>query len=174
MHLPYIGNVSTRFEKAISQAVGRCFGSVSVLIHFSSRSMLPKTRKDRLSILSRSKVIYKFLCHCRSAYIGKTTQRLRKRIDQHVPSCFRNRCANRAIPSASSCSSAIAEHLCSNDACGRHYDDSMFTIVSSARNQFHLDVLEACYIGAVNPVLCKKKQFVYSTCLPVTWRYLSS
>ena len=35
-----------------------------------------------------------------------------------------------------------------------------FSILSRARNQFHLDVLEAVYIKVHNPELCQQKEYV--------------
>ena len=42
--------------------------------------MLPVTRKDVLPTTLKSSVIYEYLCHCDSRYVGKTSQRLRGRI----------------------------------------------------------------------------------------------
>ena len=36
-------------------------------------------------------VIYEYVCHCDSRYVGRTTQRLQERIKQHVPKAIRQR-----------------------------------------------------------------------------------
>ena len=56
--------------------------------------------------------------------------------------------------------SAIACHLAANRSCVEKYSDSDFKVLSHARNQSHLDVLEALYINVFDPVLCKQKLFV--------------
>ena len=166
MRLPYIGNISNRFDKEISRAVGRCFGQVDVCTHFSSQAMLPRARKDPLPALSKSNVIYGFVCHCGSAYVGRTSHRLRKRMNEHVPSYFRKRKPNQAKPSKRKYSSAIAEHLCRNEKCGEKYSDDMFSVIARGRNAYHLSVLEACFIKSRSPILCKQK-FIYKTLLPL-------
>ena len=166
MRLPYIGNISNRFDKEISRAVGRCFGQVDVCTHFSSQAMLPRARKDPLPALSKSNVIYGFVCHCGSAYVGRTSHRLRKRMNEHVPSYFRKRKPNQAKPSKRKYSSAIAEHLCRNEKCGEKYSDDMFSVIARGRNAYHLSVLEACFIKSRSPILCKQK-WIYKTLLPL-------
>ena len=39
-------------------------------------------------------------------------------------------------------SSAIAEHLLNNYDCAKNYNDSHFSILSKARNDYHLSVLK--------------------------------
>ena len=60
--------------------------------------------------------------------------------------------------------SAITRHLkshhnCLRAVCGPNMLDH-FSILSRARNQFHLDVLEAVYIKVHNPELCQQKEYV--------------
>ena len=56
--------------------------------------------------------------------------------------------------------SAIAKHLCDSERCRQAYKDSDFRVLSLARSEYHLRILEAVYIKRDSPVLCRQKQFV--------------
>ena len=53
--------------------------------------MLPTAKQDVLPANQRSMVIYEYVCHCDSRYVGRTTQRLKERIKQHVPKAIRQK-----------------------------------------------------------------------------------
>ena len=80
LHIPWIGNVSMKFEKQITSAVKRCFFSVEPGVVFNTRQLLPAIKKDVLPSHHHSNVIYQFVCHCDSRYVGRTSQRLEERI----------------------------------------------------------------------------------------------
>ena len=46
--------------------------------------MLSAAKKDVLPANQSSMVIYEYVCHCDSQYVGRTTQRLQEHIKQHV------------------------------------------------------------------------------------------
>ena len=109
-------------------------------------------------------------CDCR--YVGRTSQRLQDRINQHIPRCIRSdkrptknlpnrECKITSTPSAY-CDSAIGQHVLENKECAKHFNDAQFSILATARSLFHLSVLEATYINALQPILCRQKEFVYS------------
>ena len=58
--------------------------------------------------------------------------------------------------------SAIGQHLLESNQCARNYSDSQFKILTTARSQFHLSLLEAVYISRIKPDLCRQKQFVFT------------
>ena len=60
------------------------------------------------------------------------------------------------------CDSAFGLHLLQNPDCAAHYHDRQFSILSKARTQFHLAALEAIFITTQQPILCRRKEFVYS------------
>ena len=60
------------------------------------------------------------------------------------------------------CDSAIGQHLLENDQCVLNYDDKRFSILATTRSSFHLNLLEAAYIKTQRPVLCRRKEFVYT------------
>ena len=45
----------------------------------------PSTKKDVLPSHHCSNLVYLFVCHCDSRYVGRTSQRLQERIKQHIP-----------------------------------------------------------------------------------------
>ena len=74
-----------KFEKQITSAVKRCFFYVKPHAIFNTRQLLPAIKKDVLPSHHHSNVIYQFVCHCDSRYVGRTSQRLEERIKQHIP-----------------------------------------------------------------------------------------
>ena len=175
LHIPWIGDVSTKFEKQITSAVKRCFFSVQPRVVFTTRQLLPATKKDVLPSHQHSNLIYQFKCHCDSRYVGRTSQRLEERIKQHVPRSISNptaMCEDRQnLPRACKANSgrtqqfhesAIGQHLLDNIECARHYNNCMFSVLARGRSSFHLSALEATFIKSLKPPLCKQKEFVYS------------
>ena len=175
LRAPWIGSASQQLEHQVKSAVQNCFGAVSPRLIFSSQSMLPVAKKDVLPANQRSMVIYEYVCHCDSRYVGRTTQRLQERIKQHVPKAIRQKTSqptrtqpNRKCKAKSKTQfepesdSAIGQHLLESNQCARNYSDSQFKILTTARSQFHLSLLEAVYISRIKPDLCRQKQFVFT------------
>ena len=54
LKLPYIGNVSMRFEKQIKKAITKCYATVSPRLVFSSRTIFPSIRKDSVPTTQNS------------------------------------------------------------------------------------------------------------------------
>ena len=162
-----------KFEKQITSAVKRCFFSVEPRVIFNTRQLLPATKKDVLPSHHHSNVIYQYVCHCDSRYVGRTSPRLEDRIKQHVPRSITNPPASHNRQSLSrSCKnntrpqqfheSAISQHLLDNAQCALYYSDDKFSILARGCSSFHLSALEATFIKSLNPLLCKQKEFVYS------------
>ena len=122
----------------------------------------------------KSNIVYQYLCHCDSRYVGRTSQRLQQRITQHVPKSvqgvhtFQDRtslarsCKPIKSLNTEISSSAIGQHLLHNQLCAQNYSDDKFSILAHGRTAFHLLTLEATYIKTSKPNLCKQKEFVYS------------
>ena len=85
LHLPWLGNVLMRYEMQIKTAVKRCYFAVEPCIVYTTRQLLPVAKQDVLPAFHQSNIVYQFLCHCDSQYVGHTFQRLQQRIKQHVP-----------------------------------------------------------------------------------------
>ena len=129
-----------------------------------------------------SNVIYQFVCHCDSRYVGRTSQRLEERIKRHVPRSIANPLASHNRQSLSrSCKanirpqqfheSSVDQHLLDNARCALHCNNDKFSILARGRSSFHLSALEATFIKSLNPLLCKQKEFVYS--LKISQSFLS-
>ena len=168
--LPWISNVSSKFENQISKAITSCYYAVKPRVVYNTRVMLPSAKKDCVPTTQKSCVVCEFSCRCEARYVGRTTQRLADRI-KHVPMSIRKKSNTvREQPpricnknnSEINCESAIAQRLIANPECAKTYTDDNFLIIGHARLFFHLSVLESVYIKTQNPVLCRQKEFVFS------------
>ena len=116
-------------------SVSNCFGAVQPQMVFSTRRILPAIHKDLLPTFQQSNVVYEYVCHCDSRYMGRTSQRLQDRIRQHVLRSIRNRTSQeRKQPERPGkltnliphCDSAIGNHLLHKQKCASHYKDNQF------------------------------------------------
>ena len=126
LYLPWLRNVSTKFEKQITTAIQRCYFAVETLVVFTTRPLLPTTKKDILPAHHHNNVIYQFVCDCNSQYVGRTSQRLQEHIKQHVPRSIRNHhssqdrsnlscaCKKNSTSQIITHDSAIGQHLLKN------------------------------------------------------------
>ena len=157
----------------IKTAIKRCYFAVKPCIVYTTRQLLPAAKKDELLALYQSNIVYQFLCHCDSRYVGHTSQRLQQRIKQHVPKTILQEhisqdrstlaCSCKPIRSfkAETSFSAIGQHLSQNPTCACEYNDNKFSILACGCTSFYLCTLEATYIKTSKPNLCKQKEFVY-------------
>ena len=128
---------------------------------------MPHTNKDVLPSLTSSNIIYKFTCRCDNGYVGRTSQRFEVRQRQHVPKSLLTTISNHPESSPTPLShssanrSAIAEHLIHSPQCATDFTYDQFSIICKAKHKHQLKVLEALYIRALRPVLCKQKSLVY-------------
>ena len=76
LRLPWLGNVSLRYEMQTKTAVKHCFFAVELCIVYTTRQLLPVAKKDVLPAFHQSSIVNEFLCHCDSRYVGRTSQRL--------------------------------------------------------------------------------------------------
>ena len=91
LKLPWIGNVSSRFENQINKAITSCFYAVKPRAAYNTRVMLPSAKKDSIPTIQKSCVVYEFSCRCEARYIGHTTQRLADRLKQYVSTSIRTK-----------------------------------------------------------------------------------
>ena len=157
LHLPWLGNVSLRYEMQIKTVAKRCYFAVEPCIVYTTRQLLPAAKKDVLPAFHQSNIVYQILCHCNSRYMGRTSQRLQQRIKQHVPkTILQKHISQNRRTLARSCKpirsfktetsfSAIGQHLLQNPTCTHEYNNK-FSILACGRTSFHLFTLEATYI----------------------------
>ena len=91
LKLPWIGNISLKFENEIKSFVEHCFRTVEPRILFSTRKIFPSIHKDAVSSIQQSVVKYKYVCRCDCRDVGRTSLRLEERINQHVPNFSRRK-----------------------------------------------------------------------------------
>ena len=173
LHLPWLGKVSMKYEMQIKTAVKRCYFAVEPRIVYITRQLLPTAQKDVLPASHQSNIVYQFLCHCDSRYVGRTFQRLQHSIQQHVPKTIlqehisqdRSTLARSCKPirslKAETSFSAIGQHLLQTPTCAPEYNDNKFFVLAHGRTSFQLSTLEATYIKTSKPNLCKQKEFAY-------------
>jgi len=169
LKLPWIVNVSSKFENQISKAITSCYYAVKPRVVYNTRVMLPSAKKDCVPTTQKSCFVYEFSYRCEARYVGRTTQRLADRIKQHVPISIRKKSntVREQPPSIckknnykNNCESAIGQHLIENPECAKTYTDNNFWIIGQARSSSHLNVLESVDINTQNPVLCRQKELV--------------
>ena len=128
LKLPWIGNVSSKFENQTNKAITSCFYAVKPYVVYSSRVMLPSAKKDSAPTTQKNCVAYEFSCRCEARYVGSTTQKPADRIILHVPTSIRKKSDNvREQPphlcinnnSKINCDSAIGQHLLTNQECAK-------------------------------------------------------
>ena len=157
-----------KFEKQITSAVKRCFFSVEPRVIFNTRQLFPAIKKDVLPSHHHSNVIYQFLCHCDSRYVGLTSQRLEERIKQHVPRSITNPRASANRQSLSrSCKnntrpqqfheSAIGQHLLDNAQCALHYSNKNFLFSLEVALPFTFLLLKQLSLNLSIPFCVSKK-----------------
>ena len=86
IRLPWLGPTSTGFKNRISRTTSEATTTCSPawVCVFTTRMMLSTCSKDVLPAVELSNVIDLFNCACGHGYVGRTSQRLEKRIRQHV------------------------------------------------------------------------------------------
>ena len=58
LKLPWIGNVSSKFENQINKAITLCFYAVKPHVVYNTRVMLPSAKKDSVPTTQKSCVVY--------------------------------------------------------------------------------------------------------------------
>ena len=149
IRLPWIGPVSNGFRKEIRDTITRACPIVVPRVVFTTKPVFSGVNKDVLPTTSRSHVVYEYHCRCDQRYVGKTTQSLALRIQQHIPA--------KIGCNHSSGDSSITKHLKVSRACIPSEPASRFRVLAQARHRSHLDILEALFIQKLSPSLCQQK-----------------
>ena len=71
IHLPWLGNALMRYKMQIKTAVKRCYFAVEPCIVYT-RQLLPAAKNNVLPDFHQSNIVYQFLYHCDSRYVGRT------------------------------------------------------------------------------------------------------
>ena len=60
LKLPWIGNVSSKFQNRINKAITSCFCAAKPRVAYSTRVMLPSAKKDSVPTTQKSFVVYEY------------------------------------------------------------------------------------------------------------------
>ena len=148
LRLPYLGNVSSLFEKEEQELLQLTYNQVKPRVIFVSEPVLRLELEDPISYLDKSRIIYKFNYFCETSYIGQTSRHLKTRVNEHIPKCVLNfikektNNKTKTVINATNRSS-IAEHLINNFDCANNYDLPTFKVINNYTNSIDLVRLEA-------------------------------
>ena len=161
LRLPWIGPKSKEFREDIEGAIRTAFPTITPRVVFTTRHAFNGRVKDVLPPLTKSLVVYQFRCCCGQTYIGKTSKMLTERIDEHVPMTMLEQPKVSGVTKKAKEDSAITRHFRESPACipAKEERTGLFSVITQARHQVHLDVLEALFIKKLAPSLCCQKQF---------------
>ena len=145
-------------------ATQKAYPFVNVVALFTTcRSFVP-TIKDTLPALSRSSVIYKFVCGCGHNYIGRTETQLHCRIKQHIPKWLADGRKTRPRSNKPP-DSSIAKHLIT---CNFQLDrvGDCFSNLHCGHGYYKNKIIEAIEINTVKPSLCVQKDRLFQLKIP--------
>ena len=143
-----LGKEAKLFENQIRETLNDTFGAKNLRITYYTRKLLNEIFKDLISDSEKYIITYKYQCHCYSAYIGRTSQRLHIKKDQHVTNALRNQMTYGTNKPTKS-QSAFGEHLLNNLECSKNYNNNSFFIVCK---------------GRIKPSLMNKNLFINLIC----------
>ena len=130
-----------------SYLLKRCYVAVETRGVFTTRPLLPATKKNVLPSHHHINFISQFLCHCDSRYVGPTSQSLQECIEQHVPRLIRNHhfsqdrsnlscaCKKNSTSQIIAHDYAIGQDLLENPSHGSQYSDTKISILAQGRTQ---------------------------------------
>ena len=129
LHLPWLGTPSVGFENKIKVSVEKCFFAIEQRVIFTSLPLLSAIKKDVLPASLLSNIVYNFLCHCDSWYVGHTFQQILDRICQPMPKFISTgqipnshnipNCSGKSSTPVMFSESVIGLHLLNNCMCAK-------------------------------------------------------
>jgi hypothetical protein len=160
LRLPFYGDKqASHLVKAVSTIFGKHVPAARPVFLFNTTRIPQASPKDRLPPTSTSSpIVYKFVCDCGAAYIGRTSRPLAVRSSEHVPKWLRS-------GRSGMCRTAISEHLLQCD-CDRGSALKRFQIIARCQHERLMRILEALFIRRDRPALCKQKTHVMDLRLP--------
>ena len=146
---PYHGAQADKMKDEILELIEKIFPQIDFYLAFSNRSTIGSLfhYKERLPLMLRSSLIYKFCCaRCASGtYVGSTVRNLYMRVSEHRGRHFRTGNIDRN-PKVS----AIRDHVLK---CGGGISEDNFSILGYEKSEIHLRILESLQIFHQNSSL---------------------
>ena len=147
--LPYVGPYSQIAQDKIRCLIKKCCKPIEAKLVFNSFKIRDAlSTKDKIPMLQKSNVIYKFTCVCKTTYIGETSRRLNIRIAEHL---------------GMDKNSHVFKHLSSSENCKSHANKDSFTVIDTAPTNWQRRIKEGLYILWENPTLNKQLKNVSVT-----------
>ena len=146
--LPHLGMPSlclrTRLQKSINSNISFC--KIKVIFKSSTRLANFFRFKDKITLCSRSNIVFKFACgRCNATYYGETCRHFKVRVGEHSGiSPLTNK------RSKSKKSTAVKDHMLMCDQ-PVSFDD--FKVLASSNSEFHLKINESLLISRNQPIL---------------------
>ena len=148
--LPYIGQKSSEFGQKMKKHVAAAYPADKTTLSFATTYALRKIAKESLLTTRKRSVIYYYTCACEATFVEKTSERLTKRVKQHIPDRISKKVVKRT-------DSSILAHLKTNHSCvpgDKEHAVDRFRILATGRSQCHSNVFKAVFIKSLNPNLC--------------------
>ena len=132
VRLPWIRSPSQLIANKVSSSVTCCYNAAMVRTIFTTWAVFRSIHKDILPIFQQSNLIYKFQCHCKATYIGRTSQCLEVRIKQHTP---RDICNHTTSGHSKFLDSSICENLNALNSCVINYSNECLVVLHRTRTK---------------------------------------
>ena len=150
---PYFGPQSFNLKKDLLSLSNKYFPGISFNFILTNNLTLGSyfRFKDALPIMSRSSIIYSYVCtHCGAQYVGSTARTLFVQSSEHSGKSHRT-----GLPVSCPKHSAIRSHT--EQVCNAAVSNAAFSIVDSTSNELDLRILESIYIHDRKPILNDKE-----------------
>ena len=150
---PYLGKLSLQIRTRINRIMKNKLPYCNVQFVFQTKCKICNffTFKDKISLVLRSGIVYKFQCgSCNATYYGKTKRHFKVRMCEHlgISALTGNRVKGDD-------DSAIKEHLL---FCNHKPDFEDFSILATNNDDFKVTLMESLLINRDHPPLNKNKQ----------------
>ena len=151
--LPYLGKLSLQIRTRINRIMKNKLPYCNVQFVFQTKCKISNffTFKDKIPLVLRSGIVYKFQCgSCNATYYGKTKRRFKVRMCEHLGI---SALTGKRVKGDDD--SAIKEHLL---FCNHKPDFEDFSILATNNNDFKVTLMESLLIDRDHPPLNKNKQ----------------
>ena len=151
--LPYLGKLSLRRRTRINRIMKNKLPYCNIQFVFQIKCKISNffTFKDKIPLVLRSGIVYKFQCgSCNATYYGKTKRHFKVRMCEHLGI---SALTGKRVKGDDD--SAIKENLL---FCNHKPDFEDFSILATNNNDFKVTLMESLLINRDHPPLNKNKQ----------------
>ena len=152
--LPYLGNLSLQIRTRINRIMKNKLPYCNIQFVFQTKCKISNffTFKDKIPLVLRSGIVYKFQCgSCNATYYGKTMRHFKVRMCEHLGI---SALTGKRVKGDDD-DSAVKEHLL---FCNHKTDFEDFPILATNNNDFKVTLMESLLINRDHPPLNKNEQ----------------